>query len=88
MTMVHSSLISAVSDASQPNWCSRSLSLSAVPIWLFIGALAAHRIFDGFGFAAVILLIAVLTSITAVIVARRGVDDAMSSGGIPKEGDL
>ena len=71
MTMVHSSLISAVSDASQPNWCSRSLSLSAAaPIWLCIGALVAHRIVDGVGFAAVILVIAVLTPITAVIVVQ------------------
>jgi MFS family permease len=80
-SMVYPSLIAAVSDASQPVW--RARSLSVYRFWrdsgYAIGALSAGVIADKFGFAMAILAIAGVTFVSGVIVAavmrepRRGV---------------
>jgi len=69
--MVYPSLIAAVSDASEPHW--RARALSVYRFWrdagYAIGALLAGLLADAFGFAAAILAIAVLTFLSGLIVA-------------------
>ena len=69
--MVYPSLIAAVSDASQPMW--RARSLSVYRFWrdsgYAVGALSAGLIADKFGFAMAILAIAAVTFVSGVVVA-------------------
>jgi MFS family permease len=69
--MVYPSLIAAVSDASQPVWRARSLSVYRFwrDLGYAIGALSAGLIADRFGFAAAIYAIAALTFLSGLIVA-------------------
>ena len=69
--MVYPSLIAAVSDASQPVWRARSLSVYRFwrDLGYAIGALSAGLIADRFGFAAAINAIAALTFVSGLIVA-------------------
>jgi MFS family permease len=69
--MVYPSLIAAVSDASEPTWRARSLSVYRFwrDLGYAIGALAAGIIADRFGFAAAIYAIAGLTFFSGAIVA-------------------
>jgi MFS family permease len=69
--MVYPSLIAAVSDASQPAWRARSLSVYRFwrDLGYAIGALSAGLIADRFGFAAAIFCIAILTFVSGAIVA-------------------
>lgn len=70
--MVYPSLIAAVSDASQPSWRARSLSVYRFwrDLGYAIGALSAGIISDLFGFQWAIAAIAVLTFASGAIVAR------------------
>ncbi|KUY88303.1 MULTISPECIES: MFS transporter [unclassified Burkholderia] len=69
--MVYPSLIAAVSDASDPQWRARSLSVYRFwrDLGYAIGALSAGLIADRFGFADAILSIAALTFLSGVVVA-------------------
>ncbi|OYD59914.1 UNVERIFIED_ORG: Na+/melibiose symporter-like transporter [Burkholderia sp. CF145] len=69
--MVYPSLIAAVSDASEPSWRARSLSVYRFwrDLGYAIGALSAGLIADRFGFADAIMAIAAVTFISGVIVA-------------------
>ncbi|KUY51961.1 MFS transporter [Burkholderia sp. RF2-non_BP3] len=69
--MVYPSLIAAVSDASDPHWRARSLSVYRFwrDLGYAIGALSAGLIADRFGFADAILSIAALTFLSGVVVA-------------------
>jgi MFS family permease len=69
--MVYPTLIAAVSDASNPLWRARSLSVYRFwrDLGYALGALAAGIIADRFGLAAAILAIAVLTFASGAIVA-------------------
>ncbi|MBC8751299.1 MULTISPECIES: MFS transporter [Paraburkholderia] len=69
--MVYPSLIAAVSDASEPSWRARSLSVYRFwrDLGYAIGALSAGVIADRFGFADAILAIAVVTFMSGVVVA-------------------
>jgi len=69
--MVYPSLIAAVSDASQPTWRARSLSVYRFwrDLGYAIGALSAGLIADFFGLAWAIGSIAALTFISGVVVA-------------------
>jgi MFS family permease len=69
--MVYPSLIAAVSDASQPAWRARSLSVYRFwrDLGYAIGALSAGLIADQFGFRAAIYAIAALTFLSGAIVA-------------------
>jgi MFS family permease len=69
--MVYPSLIAAVSDASEPGWRARSLSVYRFwrDLGYAIGALSAGLIADRFGFADAILAIGVVTLISGVVVA-------------------
>jgi len=69
--MVYPSLIAAVSDASQPSWRARSLSVYRFwrDLGYAIGALSAGLIADFFGFAWAIGAIAVLTFASGMVVA-------------------
>ena len=69
--MVYPSLIAAVSDASQPTWRARSLSVYRFwrDLGYAIGALSAGLIADFFGLAWAIGSIATLTFISGVVVA-------------------
>jgi MFS family permease len=69
--MVYPSLIAAVSDASQPAWRARSLSVYRFwrDLGYAIGALSAGLIADFFGLAWAIGSIATLTFISGVVVA-------------------
>ncbi len=69
--MVYPSLIAAVSDASQPAWRARSLSVYRFwrDLGYAIGALSAGIIADEFGFAWAILAIAALTFLSGAVVA-------------------
>lgn len=68
--MVYPSLIAAVSDASQPVWRARALSVYRFwrDLGYAIGALSAGLIADRFGFAAAIYAIAALTFLSGLIV--------------------
>lgn len=69
--MVYPSLIAAVSDASNPAWRARSLSVYRFwrDLGYAIGALSAGLIADAFGFQWAILAVAALTFGSGVIVA-------------------
>jgi MFS family permease len=69
--MVYPSLIAAVSDASQPTWRARSLSVYRFwrDLGYAIGALSAGLIADQFGYQAAIYAIAALTFLSGAIVA-------------------
>jgi len=69
--MVYPSLIAAVSDASQPAWRARSLSVYRFwrDLGYAIGALSAGLIADRFGFAAAVFVIAALTFLSGAVVA-------------------
>ncbi|KVQ49995.1 MFS transporter [Burkholderia cepacia] len=69
--MVYPSLIAAVSDASDPRWRARSLSVYRFwrDLGYAIGALSAGLIADRFGFADAILSIAAVTFLSGVVVA-------------------
>jgi MFS family permease len=69
--MVYPSLIAAVSDASEPGWRARSLSVYRFwrDLGYAIGALSAGLIADRFGFADAILTIGAVTLISGVVVA-------------------
>jgi MFS family permease len=69
--MVYPTLIAAVSDASQPTWRARSLSVYRFwrDLGYAIGALSAGLIADRFGFAAAIFVIAALTFASGAIAA-------------------
>ncbi len=69
--MVYPSLIAAVSDASEPSWRARSLSVYRFwrDLGYAIGALSAGIIADLFGFAWAIGAIAALTFLSGLIVA-------------------
>jgi len=69
--MVYPSLIAAVSDASNPAWRARSLSVYRFwrDLGYAIGALSAGLIADAFGFPAAILAIAALTFASGTVVA-------------------
>jgi MFS family permease len=69
--MVYPCLIAAVSDASEPAWRARSLSVYRFwrDLGYAIGALSAGLIADRFGFAAAIYAIAVVTFLSGVVVA-------------------
>lgn len=69
--MVYPSLIAAVSDASQPTWRARSLSVYRFwrDLGYAIGALSAGIIADQFGYRAAIYAIAALTFLSGSIVA-------------------
>lgn len=69
--MVYPTLIAAVSDASQPTWRARSLSVYRFwrDLGYAIGALAAGLIADVFGFAWAIASIGALTFLSGTIVA-------------------
>ncbi len=68
--MVYPSLIAAVSDASQPAWRARSLSVYRFwrDLGYAIGALSAGIIADRFGFTAAIFVIAALTFLSGAVV--------------------
>ncbi|MGU7769869.1 MFS transporter [Burkholderia sp. MR1-5-21] len=69
--MVYPSLIAAVSDASDPRWRARSLSVYRFwrDLGYAIGALSAGLIADRFGFADAILSIAAVTFLSGIVVA-------------------
>ena len=69
--MVYPSLIAAVSDASNPAWRARSLSVYRFwrDLGYAIGALSAGLIADAFGFQAAILTVAALTFLSGTVVA-------------------
>jgi MFS family permease len=69
--MVYPSLIAAVSDASEPGWRARSLSVYRFwrDLGYAIGALAAGLVADRFGFADAILSIGAVTFVSGVVVA-------------------
>lgn len=69
--MVYPSLIAAVSDASNPAWRARSLSVYRFwrDLGYAIGALSAGLIADAFGFQSAILAVAALTFLSGAIVA-------------------
>jgi MFS family permease len=69
--MVYPSLIAAVSDASQPTWRARSLSVYRFwrDLGYAIGALSGGLIADFFGLAWSIIAIAALTFVSGVVVA-------------------
>ncbi|WP_423369645.1 MFS transporter [Burkholderia sp. LMG 32019] len=69
--MVYPSLIAAVSDASEPGWRARSLSVYRFwrDLGYAIGALSAGLMADRFGFAAAILVVAAVTFASGGIVA-------------------
>jgi MFS family permease len=69
--MVYPSLIAAVSDASQPAWRARSLSVYRFwrDLGYAIGALSAGIIADTFGLAWAIGLVGALTALSGIIVA-------------------
>jgi MFS family permease len=69
--MVYPTLIAAVSDASQPAWRARSLSVYRFwrDLGYAIGALSAGLIADRFGFGAAIYAIAALTFLSGALVA-------------------
>jgi len=69
--MVYPTLIAAVSDASEPIWRARSLSVYRFwrDLGYAIGALSAGLIADRFGFAAAIFAIAALTFASGAIAA-------------------
>jgi len=69
--MVYPTLIAAVSDASQPTWRARSLSVYRFwrDLGYAIGALSAGLIADRYGFAAAIFVIATLTFVSGAIAA-------------------
>jgi MFS family permease len=69
--MVYPSLIAAVSDASQPTWRARSLSVYRFwrDLGYAIGALSAGLIADAFGLASAINVIAALTFLSGAVVA-------------------
>ncbi|WP_175022806.1 MULTISPECIES: MFS transporter [Burkholderia] len=69
--MVYPSLIAAVSDASEPGWRARSLSVYRFwrDLGYAIGALSAGLMADRFGFSAAILVVAVVTFVSGGVVA-------------------
>jgi MFS family permease len=69
--MVYPSLIAAVSDASEPGWRARSLSVYRFwrDLGYAIGALSAGLVADRFGFADAILSIGAVTFVSGVVVA-------------------
>ncbi|EDZ99884.1 major facilitator superfamily MFS_1 [Burkholderia sp. H160] len=69
--MVYPTLIASVSDASEPRWRARSLSVYRFwrDLGYAIGALSAGLIADRFGFADAILAIAAVTFMSGVVVA-------------------
>lgn len=69
--MVYPSLIAAVSDASEPSWRARSLSVYRFwrDLGYAIGAFSAGLIADLFGFVDAIMAVAVVTFISGVVVA-------------------
>lgn len=69
--MVYPSLIAAVSDASEPGWRARSLSVYRFwrDLGYAIGALSAGLMADRFGFAAAILVVAAVTFASGGVVA-------------------
>ncbi|WP_419688084.1 MFS transporter [Burkholderia theae] len=69
--MVYPSLIAAVSDASEPGWRARSLSVYRFwrDLGYAIGALSAGLMADRFGFADAILVVAVVTFASGCVVA-------------------
>ncbi|WP_446901044.1 MFS transporter [Burkholderia sp. YIM B11467] len=69
--MVYPSLIAAVSDASEPGWRARSLSVYRFwrDLGYAIGALSAGLMADRFGFADAILAVAVVTFASGCVVA-------------------
>ncbi|KML62576.1 MFS transporter [Burkholderia cepacia] len=69
--MVYPSLIAAVSDASEPGWRARSLSVYRFwrDLGYAIGALSAGLMADRFGFVAAILAVAVATFASGCVVA-------------------
>ncbi|MBS0269096.1 MAG: MFS transporter [Proteobacteria bacterium] len=69
--MVYPCLIAAVSDAAQPSWRARALSVYRFwrDLGYAIGALVAGLIADQFGFVAAILAVAILTFVSGVVVA-------------------
>ncbi|WP_321791046.1 MFS transporter [Burkholderia pyrrocinia] len=69
--MVYPSLIAAVSDASEPGWRARSLSVYRFwrDLGYAIGALSAGLMADRFGFAAAILAVAAVTFASGCVVA-------------------
>ncbi|MDR0240973.1 MAG: MFS transporter [Burkholderia sp.] len=69
--MVYPSLIAAVSDASEPAWRARSLSVYRFwrDLGYAIGALSAGLMADRFGFAAAILVVAAVTFASGAVVA-------------------
>ena len=71
--MVYPSLIAAVSDASEPSWRARSLSVYRFwrDLGYAIGALSAGIIADLFGFAWAIASIAALTFASGTVVALQ-----------------
>jgi MFS family permease len=68
--MVYPSLTAAVSDASQPSWRARSLSVYRFwrDLGYAVGALSAGIIADRFGFAAAIYCVAALTFASGLVV--------------------
>jgi MFS family permease len=70
--MVYPSLIAAVSDASNPTWRARSLSVYRFwrDLGYAIGALSAGIIADIFGMARAVEVIAALTFVSGAVVAR------------------
>lgn len=69
--MVYPSLIAAVSDASEPSWRARSLSVYRFwrDLGYAIGALSAGLIADRYGYETAILIIAILTFLSGTVVA-------------------
>ncbi|KVN40101.1 MFS transporter [Burkholderia pyrrocinia] len=69
--MVYPSLIAAVSDASEPGWRARSLSVYRFwrDLGYAIGALSAGLIADRFGFADAIFSVAAVTFLSGAVVA-------------------
>ncbi|KVO44044.1 MFS transporter [Burkholderia ubonensis] len=69
--MVYPSLIAAVSDASEPGWRARSLSVYRFwrDLGYAIGALSAGLIADRFGFADAIFSVAAVTFMSGAVVA-------------------
>ncbi|WP_322027426.1 MFS transporter [Burkholderia sp. BCC1977] len=69
--MVYPSLIAAVSDASEPGWRARSLSVYRFwrDLGYAIGALSAGLMADRFGFADAILVVAAVTFASGWVVA-------------------
>jgi len=69
--MVYPTLIAAVSDASQPTWRARSLSVYRFwrDLGYAVGALLAGLVADRFGFVAAIFVIAALTFVSGAIAA-------------------